>query len=88
MILDTKNKRLDNVNLTEMEFRFISALANNRLVKYEDMFKFIFDFENPSKSKMKMYFSNLRIRLLKKINLNIETRYNLGYILRDTIEVQ
>lgn len=76
---------LKNVHLQPLEYRFISALCNNKLVLYDDLFEYVF--KTNDKTNMRRLFSNLIARLKRKIDLQLEARNSFGYILRDEVYI-
>ena len=88
MILNVKEKSLNNVKLSEKECRLLMALISNRLVLTEDIFQFIYGTKLTSRKRMVRNLSVLKNRFIKKTNLRIQTRQELGYILQDIVEVE
>lgn len=85
MILDTKNMRLDDKDLTEREYSLLVTLLSNELVALDRIFKFIYG-KNLKKKTERL--SVIKNRLVNKTGIKIITKNNFGYTLVDVIEVK
>ena len=87
MILNCRNSRLDEIELTPAEYRLLAALASNELVLYSQIIKFVYRCKDARNFRINL--SELKHRLSKKMkqSINIETRSDIGMILHTKIEI-
>ena len=79
MILDVKRNRLiKNIELTPQETDILKSLCTGDLIDYEEILKYT------KISSIEALRSSIT-RLKDKTGLNIETRKNMGLILRDIL---
>jgi len=86
MTLDSKNMRLDDKDLTEREYSFLITLLSNEVVKTERIYKFLYREENDKYNKTRR-LSVIKKRLVEKTGLEITTKNNVGYTLKDCIQI-
>lgn len=86
-----KLKEDSEIDLTEIESKFIEVISNNKLISWEEIADYLYgDRECSSYYEQDIYRSSIttKSRVLKKVKLNIETMRGKGIQLLDQIYIE
>lgn len=88
-ILDTRNgfliKNDKKVELSPLEYKFLGAIANNELVTYSNISRFMYGYSDKDSARATQF---LKHNLCRKIKLDILTMAGVGYKLQEDIFIK
>lgn len=85
MILDCKNLKLDNKKITELEFKFLTVLANNEYNTWKNISDYVYKNQNLKNVMQAIY--HIKHRLQRRLGLDIDTYYEIGLRLNNKLEI-